>query len=164
MRRFQPAAEQAAHPKSGPRRRPDELLGSFVTHGDFRRTTHTNCSPRFPARFSSSGGTLVLCGVRQRIVQRLFSPRCDSRLATNDTHLWPRAQRTESTVVRMAYMPRLAGGTIPFRRRYTVITPYSSHACPIADQTSRARVPMKFGTCTVSAIDRSVCSRMTALP
>src|SRR5580700_2314493 len=52
MRRLQPAAEQAAHPKSGPRRRPDELLGSFVTHGDFRRTTHTNCSPRFPARFS----------------------------------------------------------------------------------------------------------------
>jgi hypothetical protein len=49
---FKPAAEQAAHPKSGPRRRPHKLPGSCVTHGDFRRTTHTNCSPRIPVRFN----------------------------------------------------------------------------------------------------------------
>ena len=52
IRRRQPAAEQAAHPKSGPRRRPHELPGSFVTHENLRRTTHTNCSPILPARFN----------------------------------------------------------------------------------------------------------------
>jgi hypothetical protein len=46
-----PAAEQAAHPNSGPRRRPRELPGSLVTHEDVERPTHTNCSPIFPARF-----------------------------------------------------------------------------------------------------------------
>ena len=44
-------AEQAAHPKSGPRRRPLELPGSFVTSGHSGRTTHTNRPPRFPVRF-----------------------------------------------------------------------------------------------------------------
>jgi hypothetical protein len=48
----QPAAEQAAHFKSGPRRRPHELPRSVVTHGDFRTTTHVNCSPKIPVRFS----------------------------------------------------------------------------------------------------------------
>jgi hypothetical protein len=51
MHRRQPAAEQAAHPTSGPRRRPRKLPESFVTQGDFGRTTHINCSPIFPARF-----------------------------------------------------------------------------------------------------------------
>jgi hypothetical protein len=46
-----PAAEQAAHPKSGPRRRPHELPGSVVTHGDFGSTTHVNRPPIIPARF-----------------------------------------------------------------------------------------------------------------
>src|SRR6266542_169579 len=36
MSRIQPAAEQAAHPTSGPRRRPRELSGSFMTHGGFQ--------------------------------------------------------------------------------------------------------------------------------
>ncbi len=52
MRRFPPAAEQAAHPKSGPRRRPHELSESFVTRGDPERTTHINRSPIVPARFN----------------------------------------------------------------------------------------------------------------
>src|SRR5437762_3028339 len=51
MSRIHLAAEQAAHPKSGPRRRPHELPGSLVTHENLRRTTHTNCSPIIPARF-----------------------------------------------------------------------------------------------------------------
>src|SRR6266487_988272 len=51
LRRRQLAAEQTAHPMSGPRRRPHALPGSFVTHGDFSQMTHTNCSPIFPARF-----------------------------------------------------------------------------------------------------------------
>ena len=50
---IQLAAEQAAHPTSGPRRRPHELPGSSVSHGGFGRTTHLNCSPVFPARFTS---------------------------------------------------------------------------------------------------------------
>jgi hypothetical protein len=52
--RLQPAAEQAAHPNSGPRRRPRELSGSFVTHDDSGRPTHSNRPPRFPVRFSDS--------------------------------------------------------------------------------------------------------------
>jgi len=46
-----PAAEQAAHPKSGPRRRPHELSESFVIRGDSGRTTHITRSPMNPARF-----------------------------------------------------------------------------------------------------------------
>ncbi len=53
LRRRQLAAEQTAHPMSGPRRRPHALPGSFVTHGDFSQMTHTNCSPIFPARFTN---------------------------------------------------------------------------------------------------------------
>jgi hypothetical protein len=37
---------------SGPRRRPHALLGSLVIHANSRTTTHVNCSPIFPARFS----------------------------------------------------------------------------------------------------------------
>jgi hypothetical protein len=51
MYRILPAAEQAAHPKSGPRRRPHELPKSFRTHGDSRRTTHITRSPTEPVRF-----------------------------------------------------------------------------------------------------------------
>jgi hypothetical protein len=47
-----PAAEQAAHPKSGPRRRPHELPKSFRTHGDSSRTTHITRSPTEPVRFN----------------------------------------------------------------------------------------------------------------
>jgi hypothetical protein len=54
MGRRQPAAEQAAHPMSGPRRRPHKLSGSFVAQGDSERTTHVNCSPIFPARFTTA--------------------------------------------------------------------------------------------------------------
>ena len=45
------AAEQAAHPMSGPRRRPHELPGSFPTN---RGATHVNCSPMIPARFTGT--------------------------------------------------------------------------------------------------------------
>jgi hypothetical protein len=54
IRRRQPAAEQAAHPNSGPRRRPHKLPGFVVTPGDFASTTHVNRSPIFPARFRHS--------------------------------------------------------------------------------------------------------------
>ena len=59
MRRLLPAAEQAAHTKSVPRRRCHELLGFFVTHGDFGTTTHLNCSPIIPARFSRTERALL---------------------------------------------------------------------------------------------------------
>jgi hypothetical protein len=52
----QPAAEQAAHLNSGPRRRPHELPESLVTYSQFGRTTHTNCPPRFPVRFRHLAG------------------------------------------------------------------------------------------------------------
>ena len=52
MCRLPPAAEQAAHPKSGPRRRPHELPGSLVTDRDSEGATHTNRPPRFSVRFS----------------------------------------------------------------------------------------------------------------
>jgi hypothetical protein len=77
MPRFQPAAEQAAHPKSGPRRRPRELPGSVVTQRDFGRTTHINCSPIFPARFKTTEMVLLLSAdvepievVRPQIAER----------------------------------------------------------------------------------------------
>ena len=75
MRRHQPAAEQAAHSKSGPRRRPPELVGSLVTHEDFRRTTHANCSPIFPARFK---GLVTL--VSARIDEEWFGLSFDERV------------------------------------------------------------------------------------
>jgi hypothetical protein len=56
IHRLQPAAEQAAHPKSGPRRRPHELPRSVVTHAHFGKATHINCSPIFPVRFMGSRG------------------------------------------------------------------------------------------------------------
>ena len=51
--RLSPAAEQAAHPKSGPRRRPHELSGSLVSEGHSGGSTHVNRSPIFPARFTA---------------------------------------------------------------------------------------------------------------
>ena len=52
VRRFEPADEQTAHPTSGPRRRPHELPESSVIRGNSRRTTHVNCPPRIPVRFT----------------------------------------------------------------------------------------------------------------
>lgn len=81
MRRRQPAAEQAAHPLSGPRRRPHALPGSFVTHEDFRRTTHVNCSPMNPARFTiddltaPSAPAFMLLDVTPSSIERPDNPR-----------------------------------------------------------------------------------------
>jgi len=38
---------------------------------------------------------------------------------------------TASVIAGLMADPRLAGGTTPLRRKYTVITPYSSHVWPI---------------------------------
>ena len=75
MRRSQPAVEQAAHPESGPRRRPHALPGSFVTHDDSGRATHANCSPIIPARFTLRVNDLIdnqVRSLRKRQVIRSF--------------------------------------------------------------------------------------------
>jgi hypothetical protein len=52
---IEPAAEQAAHPMSGPRRRPRALRASSVSRRQSGRTTHITRPPRFPVRFSPKG-------------------------------------------------------------------------------------------------------------
>jgi hypothetical protein len=99
MPRFQLAAEQAAHANSGPRRRPRELPGSFVTQRDFGRTTHINCSrysrrdsPIWPPhRGRSIGGTSSISLRSALFAPPIFakaSRRRGNRCMSRDSRAW----------------------------------------------------------------------------